>query len=56
MTTLATDSPRLQIYIEPELKAAAEKLAKKQRRSMSALVCVLLERAIKEAKESGEIE
>jgi len=39
--------PTIGVYIEPELKEAAENLAKKQRRSLSALVCVLLEEAIK---------
>jgi len=34
------------VYIEPELKARAEKIAKKQRRSLSSLVCVLLEEAV----------
>jgi hypothetical protein len=39
--------PTIGVYIEPELKEAAENLAKKQRRSLSALVCILLEEAIK---------
>ena len=34
------------IYTDTEMKAAAEKLAKSQRRSLSAYVCLLLEREI----------
>ncbi len=45
--SVASNLPRINVYIEPELKEAAENLAKKQRRSLSALVCVLLEEAIK---------
>lgn len=47
--------PRFNVYIEPELKRDAERLAKKQRRSLSALVCYLLEQAVKEAKTNGEL-
>lgn len=50
------DKPKVVVYIEPELKKATEELAKKQRRSVSSLVCILLERAIKEARESGELD
>ena len=46
--------PRMLVYIEPELKAAAEKLAKKQRRSVSSLVCLLLEQAVKEEESPQE--
>ncbi len=42
--------------MEPALKEAAERLAKRQRRSLSALICVLLEKAIAEAEARGEIE
>ncbi|MGB3193062.1 MAG: hypothetical protein WBB43_26945 [Limnoraphis sp.] len=52
---MTSGSSRFNVYIEPELKTDAEKLAKKQRRSLSALVCVLLEKAVEEAKENGEI-
>ena len=44
--SVASNLPRINVYIEPELKEAAENLAKKQRRSLSALVCILLEEAI----------
>ncbi|MGE5660241.1 MAG: ribbon-helix-helix domain-containing protein [Actinomycetota bacterium] len=46
--------PRIQVYLEPELKERAEKLAKKQRRSLSALICVLLEEATKELDEGKD--
>ena len=47
--------PTIGVYIEPELKEAAENLAKKQRRSLSALVCVLLEEAIKTETQKSAI-
>jgi predicted transcriptional regulator len=37
----------LNVRVNPELKARLEKLARKDRRSLSALVELLLERAIK---------
>ncbi len=43
---VASKLPSMSVYIEPELKAAAEKLAKKQKRSLSSLVCILLEEAV----------
>lgn len=49
--SVASNLPRINVYIEPELKQAAENLAKKQRRSLSALVCILLEEAIKKELE-----
>ena len=49
--SVASNLPRINVYIEPELKEAAENLAKKQRRSLSALVCILLEEAIKKELE-----
>ncbi len=45
---VASKLPRVVVYMEPELKAAGEKLAKKQRRSLSSLICVLLEAATKQ--------
>lgn len=45
-TAVASKLPRMIVYIEPELKTKAEELAKKQRRSLSSLVCVLLEEAL----------
>ncbi len=51
---VASKLPRMIVYIEPELKAAAEKLAKKQRRSVSSLVCLLLEQAVREGESPEE--
>lgn len=47
-------TPKIIAYMEPELKAAAEKLAKKQRRSVSSLVCLLLEEAVKQEQQEAE--
>ncbi|MEG4446992.1 hypothetical protein QUB49_35465 [Microcoleus sp. AT9_B4] len=49
--SVASNLPRINVYIERELKEAAENLAKKQRRSLSALVCILLEEAIQKEVE-----
>lgn len=49
--SVASNLPRINVYIERELKEAAENLAKKQRRSLSALVCILLEEAIQKELE-----
>lgn len=46
---VASKLPRMIVYIEPELKEAAEALAKKQRRSVSSLVCLLLEEAVQKS-------
>ncbi|MEM9487389.1 MAG: hypothetical protein AAGA83_27295 [Cyanobacteria bacterium P01_F01_bin.116] len=47
--------PRVVAYISPELKADLEKLAKLERRSESQMIAVLLEDAVKQAKEKGQI-
>ncbi|GET43322.1 hypothetical protein [Microseira wollei] len=51
---VASKLPRVVVYMEPELKAAGEKLAKKQRRSLSSLICVLLEAAAKQDEDVRE--
>lgn len=52
--TVPSSLPRIQVYLEPELKERAEKLAKKQRRSLSALICILLEEATKDLDEGKD--
>lgn len=42
-------------FIEEELKDDLKALADKERRSMSQMIAVLIERAIEAAKENGEI-
>ncbi|WP_228040435.1 hypothetical protein [Nodosilinea sp. LEGE 07088] len=42
-------------FIEEELKDDLKALADKERRSMSQMIAVLIERAIEAAKEAGEI-
>lgn len=39
-------------YIEPKLLAALKKLASKNERSVSSLLCILIARALQEDKES----
>ncbi len=45
---MPTKLPRIMIYLEPELKEAAERIAKKERRSVSSLFVRLLEEAIRD--------
>ncbi len=42
-------------FIEEELKDDLKALADKERRSMSQMIAVLIERAIESAREAGEI-
>ena len=53
--TVATDKIRVSTYVDPFLKAQAEKLAKSQKRSFSNLLEVLLEQAVADAVEKGVI-
>jgi hypothetical protein len=46
---------RLSLVIDSDLKKDFEKLCKVERRSMSAQVVVLIEKAVNEAKEQGKI-
>lgn len=46
---------RLSLVIDSDLKKDFEKLCKVERRSMSAQVVVLIEKAVNEAKEQGVI-
>ncbi|WP_143171146.1 hypothetical protein [[Phormidium ambiguum] IAM M-71] len=54
MDSVASKLPRMIVYIEPELLEKTRLLAKKQRRSTSALVCYLLEQAIKEDERKSD--
>ncbi len=49
------DNERLSVLIPSELKQEFEALSKVERRSMSAQVVLLIEQAVKEAKEQGKI-
>jgi hypothetical protein len=53
---LATDKKKASVYMEEALKADLEKLAKARRRSVSSLIEILCDDAVKAAKKSGEIE
>ena len=54
---MASELPRIVTYIEPELLEKVKKLAKKQRRSLSALVVFLLESEVEKwESEKGELE
>lgn len=49
-----TKNPRVVFYIPDELKKKLEKLAENRHRSVSSMVLVLVEQAIKEAEDAGE--
>ena len=49
------DNERMSVLIPSDLKQDFEALCKVERRSMSAQVVLLIERAVKEAKEEGLI-
>jgi hypothetical protein len=46
--TVSTDKARVAAYVPIELKEAAEELAKSQKRSLSNLIEILLDRAVRE--------
>lgn len=49
------DTERLSVLMPSELKQEFEALCKLERRSMSAQVVLLIEKAIQEAKEKGQL-
>lgn len=49
-----TKNPRVVFYIPEDLKEKLEVLASNHRRSVSSMVLVLVEQAIKEAEDAGE--
>jgi len=53
---VGTKLPRVGAYISPQLKENLEKLAKKEQRTLSNFIAVVLQRVIDEAKEKGEID
>ncbi len=52
---VATKKARIVTYIEHDVKEKAEQLASIRRRSLSNLLEVLIESAVREAEESGEL-
>ncbi|MEA5595767.1 ribbon-helix-helix domain-containing protein [Rivularia sp. UHCC 0363] len=52
---MVTDKKRVSLYIEENLKIELEKLAKVRKRSLSNLIEVLCEEAVRQAKKQGEI-
>lgn len=48
--------PRVMVYLDSKLKQDSEKLATKEKRSLSNLINVLLQKAVDEAKARGELE
>lgn len=52
---LMAGNERISVLVPPELKKEFEQLCKVERRSMSAQIVLLMEQALKEAKEQGKI-
>jgi predicted transcriptional regulator len=48
--------PRIAVYLPESVKADLEKLATAERRSLSSMVLVAIEEAIKQAKAAGKID
>ena len=53
--TVPSKLPRVNVYIEEELKRKGEKLAKKRLRSLSNLLVWLLQQEVESAEKTGEI-
>jgi metal-responsive CopG/Arc/MetJ family transcriptional regulator len=51
---LATDKTRISVYLEPDLKRKAEVLAKKQKRSLSNFIEILVQGAVDEDEQSSK--
>ncbi|HAN72891.1 MAG TPA: hypothetical protein DDZ60_10830 [Planktothrix sp. UBA10369] len=54
--TVPSKLPRVNVYIDPNLKDKGEKLAKKRFRSLSNLLAWLLIQEVERAEKDGEIE
>ncbi|MBD2485660.1 hypothetical protein [Planktothrix sp. FACHB-1365] len=54
--TVPSKLPRVNVYIDPDLKEKGEKLAKKRFRSLSNLLAWLLIQEVEKAEKDGEIE
>ena len=53
--SLITRKPRISLYVEEQVKADLERLAKIRKRSVNSLIELLCEEEVKAAKERGEI-
>jgi hypothetical protein len=53
--TLATDKKKISAYLDDNLKADADRLAKLEKRSLSNLIEVLLQEAVDKAKHEGRL-
>ena len=52
---MPSEKPRITVYLEDQIKADLEQLAKLNDRSASSFIKVLIKRAIFEAKKNGEV-
>lgn len=48
--------PKVIVYLEPRLKKDLERLANKEKRSLSNMVAVIVQEAIDKAKSEGKID
>ncbi|MGB3205673.1 MAG: ribbon-helix-helix protein, CopG family [Crinalium sp.] len=53
---MPSNLPRVNIYLPPNIKKGLEELAKKNRRTTSNMAAWIIEQAINEAQNKGEIE
>ena len=54
--TVPSKLPRVNVYIDPNLKERGEKLAKKRFRSLSNLLAWLLIQEVEKAEKNGELD
>jgi hypothetical protein len=54
-TDVTTDKKRVSLYVDEELKADLELLAKTKKRSLSNLIEVICQEAVDEAKKKGDL-
>lgn len=54
-TTVVTQKPRISLYVEKDLKADLERLAKLRKRSLNNLIELICEEVVQAAKASGEL-
>ncbi|MFM6395580.1 DUF6364 family protein [Planktothrix sp.] len=55
-TTVPSNKPKLQVYLDDQLLEEGKRLADKRQRSLSSLIRRLLQLEIEKAKKEGEIQ
>lgn len=56
ISNLPAKLPKVIVYLDPSLKSDLERLADKEKRSLSNMVAVMIQEAIDKAKSEGKID